>query len=759
MGHPWTIARRIAVGFAVLLALAVAIATSTTLALRSLLACSDARVTEFQVMHLVEVERLRRAFSEKLAAQRGHALTGDASFQVEAELARRQFSDTLEGLRSHAEPGEEARTLEALARTEALHEQAAERQVESRLMGGAPEVSDVGVPRVAEARQMTLREMEHLGDVTRRRLSENTQRAHVSERWAFGFVLSAAGLGLLVAAGLLWVFTRALRPLEDEKRSTEAHFRLLVEGVKDYALYLLDTEGRVASWNPGAERIQGWRAGEIIGRPGALLYPPEARGEQQLERELEQARSEGRLASEGTRLRKDGTCFWAETLLTPLRRPNGGLEGYAVLTRDITERNRLESAQRLFAEAERLFLSTTDPDETVAGLPRLLVPELADGCVLYFGASPADVHPVAVAHKVPEREAILWELVRRSPFSAETEAGICKVLRTGEPELFTDVPGELLERMATEAEHLSLLRRLKVCSALTVPLRIRGVTQGALMLLCGRPERRFTLTDQVFIEELAARAALALDNARLLREAQGALSLIGEAAHDLGNPLHTLQLTLGKLRRHPPADPDKLRDTLTQSLHQTQRLGRLLHNLLDLSRLGAGRLELEVGEVDLGELAREGLARQAELAEEVGSPLQLEGEPDVVGRWDRLRLERVLTNLLSNAFKYGRGQPIQVRVERGDGVARLSVTDHGPGIAPEQQHAIFERFKKAPARGEKKEGFGLGLYIVQQLVEAHGGTIHVQSTPGQGATFTVELPLETARREVDAPPEPRDLLH
>jgi len=163
--------------------------------------------------------------------------------------------------------------------------------------------------------------------------------------------------------------------------------------------------------------------------------------------------------------------------------------------------------------------------------------------------------------------------------------------------------------------------------------------------------------------------------------------------------------------------------------------------------------------VDLAELAREAVERHADQAAEVGSPLELEVEEGLLGRWDKLRLERVLTNLLSNAFKYGRGQPIHLRVERAGGHARVSVRDHGPGIPLEEQPHIFERFKKAPSSQGQREGFGLGLYIVRQLVEAHGGTIRVESTPGEGATFTVELPLAEVGREVGSGPHVPGLLH
>ncbi|PTL77007.1 ATP-binding protein [Vitiosangium sp. GDMCC 1.1324] len=756
MRRPWTFATRIAVGLTASLLVALAIAASTALALRSVLS-GDEGATLNRVWHLAKVERLRRAFSEKIASQRGHELMGGSGFLAEADLARRQFMDTLEDLRSHAVGEEEVRSLDAVARAEREHEQVNRELEEARAHGANQSTRERLTLRLTEARKLTNKALDELVWLNEHQVSEGARQARMSERHVLWLILAVATLGLLVAMVLAWVLTRALWPLHHEVRTTAERFQLLVEGVKDYALYLLDPQGRVASWNPGAERIQGWQAEEIIGRPGALLYPPEVMTEGLPQRELERTAREGRLESEGLRLRKDGTRFWAESLLTALRDLEGRLEGYAVLTRDITERKRLERAQHLFTEAERLFHAARDPDQVAVELARMLVPELADGCVLALVGATGVLEPRAVAHASVERELILWELIRnpqRGPGAVTLE-----VFRTGRSELVTEVTPELLGEVAVDEVHLSLLERLGTVSYLVVPLRAGGRVVGVMMLLAQRPERRFTQTDQVFIEELAGRMALSLENARLLREAQAALELIGVAAHDLGNPLNALQLMLGKLRRTPPSEADKLREVLTSAMRYTQRLGRLLHNLLDLSRLSSGKLELEVGEVDLAELAHDAVARHSDQAAEAGSRLVLNVELGVVGRWDRLRLERVLTNLLSNAFKYGKGQPIELRVERTDGMGRLVVRDHGPGIPLEQQRQIFERFKKAPAKGVKKEGFGLGLYIVRQLVEAHGGTVRVESEEGEGATFTVELPLASASREVDASAQHPGMVH
>jgi len=295
--------------------------------------------------------------------------------------------------------------------------------------------------------------------------------------------------------------------------------------------------------------------------------------------------------------------------------------------------------------------------------------------------------------------------------------------------------------VATDPDEQALLDELAFRSFLLVPLAVGERVLGVLALFSAREERRFSNTDRAFVEELAGRAALALDNARLYREAQEALELIGVAAHDLANPLHMLQLLLSKLRRTDPDDHEKVRTGLAAADKQTKRLGQLLNNLLDLSRSSSGALVLEVAEVELGDVVREVLERSAEQAAEAGCALSAELEPELVGRWDRMRLDRVVTNLLSNALKFGRGRPVHLRAWRGDGQVLLSVRDRGAGIAPEAQGRIFGRFQRAPS-GEGKAGFGLGLYIVRQLVEAHGGRIRVESVPGEGATFVVELPRD-----------------
>jgi signal transduction histidine kinase len=178
-----------------------------------------------------------------------------------------------------------------------------------------------------------------------------------------------------------------------------------------------------------------------------------------------------------------------------------------------------------------------------------------------------------------------------------------------------------------------------------------------------------------------------------------------------------------------------------RALRNTDRLARLIEDLLDVSRLKTGQLLLRPEDVDLVEMAREVLDRMREEATRAGCQLALEAAAPVPGRWDRQRLEQVLTNLVSNAIRYGGGQPIHVSVHLLDGSAEVRVRDGGPGIPPQDVERIFERFERAAA-ARHYGGLGLGLYICRQIVQAHGGSIFVEPhSPQAGATFVVRLPL------------------
>jgi PAS domain S-box-containing protein len=251
-----------------------------------------------------------------------------------------------------------------------------------------------------------------------------------------------------------------------------------------------------------------------------------------------------------------------------------------------------------------------------------------------------------------------------------------------------------------------------------------------------------------------------IDEGRRLSDAlQAAVRMRDEflsvASHELRTPLTALMLRIDKLRRGG-LEPEATREGLDLAKQQIARLDALVGRLLDVSRLATGRVELVWEDVDLGEVTREVAARMQDEAGRAGCPIDLEVDDGVIGSWDRLRLEQVVTNLLSNALKYGAGKRVGVRLEGGGRIARLSVSDAGIGISEESLERIFGRFERA-APSSRYGGLGLGLYVVAQIVDAHGGKVRAISRPGCGATFVVELPLAHAGSDPGESPSTRTL--
>ncbi|HET9452415.1 MAG TPA: ATP-binding protein [Aggregicoccus sp.] len=429
----------------------------------------------------------------------------------------------------------------------------------------------------------------------------------------------------------------------------------------------------------------------------------------------------------------------------PVRDGGGQVGVVGMVVQDITEALReQERTARLQAATSALSRALTPEDvarvvlgEAVQGLGArrglAYLRSREDGSLRVL----ADVG-YTEAEPVPERKRVL----------APDEPDPClEVLRTGEPMWL-----ESLEQLQTQVPRFVLLPVHQRSQAWAVlPMMVDGQPVGTLLLSFAQ-SRPLSPPDRSFLRVLSQQCGLALERARLYREAQSAVQLRDEflsvASHELKTPLTPLQLKLQQLRREAEGTaPGQLPRTqllggLEVAAAQVRRLATLTHNLLDVGRLGEGRLTLQREEVDLAEVVREVCAELVPQAESSASPLQVQADAPVRGRWDRLRLEQVVTNLVSNALKYGAGSAVQVTLRQEGSEAVLGVADRGIGIAPAQLERIFGKFERAvPER--QYGGLGLGLYIVQQIVQAHGGRIGVQSQPGAGATFTVHLPLRT----------------
>ena len=269
----------------------------------------------------------------------------------------------------------------------------------------------------------------------------------------------------------------------------------------------------------------------------------------------------------------------------------------------------------------------------------------------------------------------------------------------------------------------------------------------------GEPQRRFfnfvvqpTRDPAGNIDGLMLHAFEVTDQVRARERERDAIRLRDEflsiASHELRTPLTPLRLQLQstlKCLHKGETDAADLRPRLELALRQTVRLGTLVTDLLEVSRISSGRLTLQLEEMDLAESVRDVAERHEPEARNAGTTISVQTEP-VIGRWDRLRIEQVIANLLVNAIKYGGGLPVRLTVERADGGARLTVRDEGIGISTEDQDRIFDRFERAVSV-RSYGGMGLGLYIAQQIVDAHGGRIQVRSARGEGSTFMVDLPM------------------
>jgi signal transduction histidine kinase/transcriptional regulator with GAF, ATPase, and Fis domain len=408
---------------------------------------------------------------------------------------------------------------------------------------------------------------------------------------------------------------------------------------------------------------------------------------------------------------------------------------------DITAERRASEAARLLSEAALLLAGKPDDDgEMLSRLARLLTSSIASFCILET-LSPEGPHGMrAVSHQDPDQATLLPPA---GAFSTGASPALLPELAAGEPVFLGRATPERLRAWARGPEELAALERLEPTSLIIVALGRPGQPRGRLLLGATRALGAFMASDAEFARELGGRLTVALDNRHLYRELQAAVGARDEflsvASHELKTPLTSLKLQHELLERCLGTGTPGALSRLTAARRQVSRLASLVESLLDVSRIRTGHLRLEPSDVDLTELAAEALERMRGVLTQAGCAVTLETPGPVRGRWDPLRLDQVIVNLLSNAAKYGAGKPVHMGVEPCAAGARLWVRDEGIGISPEALGRIFGRFERAVSE-RNYGGMGLGLYISQQIIQAMSGRIHVTSTPGAGSTFVVELP-------------------
>jgi signal transduction histidine kinase/ActR/RegA family two-component response regulator len=419
---------------------------------------------------------------------------------------------------------------------------------------------------------------------------------------------------------------------------------------------------------------------------------------------------------------------------------------------------RAEQTSRFLADASATLAELCDSRSTFQKIAHLAVPLFADWCAADLFDEAGALERVAVTHADPAKAPLADELRRRYPPRPDQARGVGEVLRTGRPVLAEDVPDSLVAALAQDEEHLRLLRELGLRSYLCVPLLARGGALGALTFVTAESGRRYGAADLRASEDLARRAVVAVENANLYRALQETDrrkdEFLATLAHQLRNPLAPIRNAL-RILRLAGGNGEAVHSALDVMGQQVQHMVRLIDDLLDLSRISRGKIELRRERVELVTVLQNAIETSRPLIEAATHELVVTLPPARV--WleaDPTRLAQVVANLLNNAAKYTReGGHIWLTAEQAGGQAVIRVRDSGIGIPPEMLPRIFEMFAQVDCSLERSlGGLGIGLTLVRALVKMHGGTVEAHSEgSGRGSEFVVRLPTAAERLGIPAP--------
>ena len=423
------------------------------------------------------------------------------------------------------------------------------------------------------------------------------------------------------------------------------------------------------------------------------------------------------------------------------------VSSYGDLVRTSEAVRAAEQRARFLAAAGERLSASLDVEGTLRELARLAVPTLADVCIVDIVDADGSLRRVEVTHADPAIAPVadaLRDLANERRVSALTR----RAVDTGLPVVIEQVDEAILRELAPTEEHLAALRSLKSRAVIAVPLVARANTLGAVAFIATNPTRHYGDEERTLAVELARRAALAMDNARLYTAAQAATrardDVLAIVSHDLRNPIHTIQMSAALLQELYPDPQELLVRQLAVIRRASRRANALIQDLLDVSRIESGTLAVERGPLDAQSLVDDVVVELRPIAEE--KQLVLEGAwsgPPAEVPGDRDRLIQAFSNLIGNAVKF---TPAAGRIDMTgtvvDGMVEYRIRDTGAGISADHLPHLFDRFWQAKRTG--RAGAGLGLFITHGIAEAHGGTLTVESTEGNGSTFIVRLPVKTA---------------
>jgi PAS domain S-box-containing protein len=515
---------------------------------------------------------------------------------------------------------------------------------------------------------------------------------------------------------------------------SEARFRLLVEGVRDYAIFMLDPEGHVLTWNAGAERIKGYTAEEIIGQHFSRFYPPEALQAGLPAHELEVAKSAESFEDEGWRIRKDGSWFWANVVITALRDASGTLLGFSKITRDLTQRRDHEESLRQSEERFRLLV------EGVFDYAIFMLD--VNGIVATWNAGAQRIKGYAASQIIGQHFSRFYPAEVRQSGWPEHELQVA-----AEKGRFAD------EGWRVRMDGTTFWAGVTITALHGPQGRLRGFAKLTRDLTEQKRAEALEIAGQRHEETLEAERSARMTAQRATRIKDEFLATL---SHELRTPLSSILGWTHILKRNVAAlKPEDLQRGIDAIDRNARAQARLIDDLLDLSRIMSGKVRLDLQQLSMLDIVQSAIesAEPGAKAKDIRLAVILDTHPATVTA-DGGRLQQVIWNLLSNAIKFTpKGGQIRVLLQRVNACVELSVSDTGIGIPASFLPHVFDRFSQKDASTTRSYGgLGLGLAISKQLVELHGGSIRAMSEgEGQGATFVVELPLSIVQLEAEDP--------
>jgi PAS domain S-box-containing protein len=445
---------------------------------------------------------------------------------------------------------------------------------------------------------------------------------------------------------------------------------------------------------------------------------------------------------------REGGTRWISATYTPDLGEGGVVRGMVAHVNDITQRKRAEHTSRFLADASAALAVLVDFDNTLQKVSSLAVPSFADWATVDLAEADGSLRRVSVSHIDPTKVQLAHEVHRRFPSDPAAPQGVWNILRTGRSEIIPEISDELLVQSVNNIELLGILRDLGLKSYIGVPLTVRGKTLGVITFINAESGHRYDNSDLAVAEDLASRAAIAIENAQLYRELRDADQrkdeFLATLAHELRNPLAPIRngLQVLRLANADGGMVDKARSMMERQLSQ---MVRLVDDLLDVSRITRNKLELRKERVSLKSVIKSAVETSHPLIEKASHTFSITLPPTPLYLdADLTRLAQVFSNLLNNAVKYTEpGGRILLNGELSGSEVVVQVQDNGRGIPADALPHIFEMFSQVDRNLERAQGgLGIGLTLVRRLVEMHGGTVEAKSDgQGKGSTFVVRLPV------------------